>query len=159
MWHRVEVDEVRELYPLELCNGSSCTAQIRRAFTLGGKRMPLDPDPVPDATVAIRRNDDGDVRAHVLAGHDVRDPLEDTWRPHFVTCPNSPEFRRRRAAASPRCHGCRNLLDPGLVDLARRDPDRHYWCARWHPCCAPTITPRPTPAAGDEDTQEELTIP
>lgn len=157
MWHRVEVDEVRALYPLELCNGSSCTAQIRRAFTLAGKRMPLDSDPVPDTTVVIRRDDAGDVRAHVLAGHDLRDPLEDTWRPHFVTCPNSPEFRRRRAAASPRCHGCRNLLDGELVDLARRDPERHGRAERWHPTCAPTITPRPTPP-GDQDTHTQGAI-
>lgn len=156
--HRVEVDDVRALYPLELCNGSSCRAQIRRAFTLAGKRMPLDPDPVPDATVVVRRTATGDVRAVVLAGHDPRDPDEATWRPHFVTCPNSAEFRRRRAAASPRCHGCTNLLDPVLVDVARRDPDRHGWSARWHPACAPTITPRPARPV-DEDTQEELTIP
>jgi hypothetical protein len=155
-WHRVEADRVRELYPLELCNGSSCTAQIRRAYTLAGKRMPLDPDPVPDANVVIRRDDTGDIRAHVLAGHDLRDDDEPTWLPHFATCPNSPEFRRRRAAATPRCHGCRGLLDAELVARGRTDPG-HAWSARWHPACAPAIAPRP-PALTAGPEQEGLDL-
>jgi len=153
-WHRVEADDTRTLYPLEQCNGSSCTALIRRALTFGGRRMPLDADPVPDATVVIRRDDAGDVRAFVLAGHEPRDDAEPTWRAHFATCPNSAEFRRRRAAATPRCHGCRGLLDSELVALAKRDPVDHGWCARWHPHCAPVIAPRPVDAPAPE--QERL---
>lgn len=151
MWHRVEVDEVRALYPLELC---ACGQQVRRGQTLGGKRYPLDPDPVPDATAVVRRDDAGAVRVHVLAGDAPRDPLEVTWRPHERTCRNSPTARRLRALRTPRCHGCGDPLDAVLA-LAAGDG----WESRWHARCAPTITPRPTPVAGDEDTQEELTIP
>ncbi len=153
MWHRVEVDRIRELYPLELC---ACGQQVRRGLTVGGKRYPLDPDPVPDAAAVVRSDapGSGTVRVHILAGDDPRDPDEVTWRPHERTCRNSPTARRLRALRTPRCHGCTEPLDP-VIALAAGDT----WPARWHAGCAPTITPRPTPAAGDEDTQQELTIP
>lgn len=149
---RVEVAEVLELLPLELCNGWRCTAPIRRALTVGGKRMPLEPDPVDDAVVVIRRQPDGAVRAVVLAGHDRRDPLEATWQPHWTSCPDAPDLRaRQQRARGGRCDACRGRLDPVL---ARRTD----WHGRWHACCAPARpVPRPVaPPAPDE--QEVLTL-
>lgn len=154
--HRVGVDEVLERYPLESCNGSSCDATIRRVLTLAGKRMPLDPDPVPDAPVVIRRTPSGDVRAVVLAGHDYRDHDEPTWQPHVTTCPNSAESRRRRAITVPRCHGCTDPLDRQLAARAAERPT-WAWLAHWHPCCAPAIAPRPAAAPEPAVTQQELT--
>lgn len=150
---RVEVAEVLELFPLEQCNGWRCKAPIRRALTVGGKRMPLDPDPVDDAVVVIRRAPDGAVRAVVLAGHDPRDPLEPTWRPHWTTCPDAPAMRqpRRPSSRSGRCEQCRNPLDQVL---ARRTD----WHGRWHPTCAPARpVPRPTAAAAPDE-QEVLEL-
>lgn len=147
MWDPVGVDDVDALYPLEPCNGPNCRRPIRRVETTLRTRMPLDPDPVPDATVVIRRNPaTGDVRAHVLAGSDPRGAAEVTWRPHWATCPNSDVFRRRKHATIPRCVGCREPLDPVLAT-------RDGWESRYHATCAP----RPRPA-GPEPTHEQGAI-
>lgn len=149
--HWVSIEEVLERHPLEDCNGSSCTARIRRVYSVAGKRMPLDADPVPDAPVVIRRTAAGDIRAVILAGHDYRDATETTWQPHYLTCRNASESRRRRSIVVPRCHGCRHPLDRALATRPGAT-----WEARWHPCCAPAIALRPVapePAA----IQQELT--
>ena len=151
MTHRVGVDEVLELYPLEDCGGPHCDSRIRRALTVAGKRMPLDPDPVPDSNVVIRRMTDGAIRAVVLAGHELRDPDEPTYRSHFVTCPDAADYRRRRQATMPRCQGCRGRLDPVLARLPT-------WEGRYHATCAPVLAPRPA-APEPPEAQEELTIP
>ena len=151
MTHRVRVDDVLELYPLEPCNGPRCHARIRRVLTIAGKRMPLDADPVPDSNVVIRRmTGSDDVRAVVLAGHEPRDPDEPTWRAHFTTCPDADDYRRRRQATRPRCNGCRGPLDPVLAKLPT-------WEGRYPPPCAPRAVPRPR--VDDAAAQEELTIP
>lgn len=110
-----------------VCTG--CSAPIRWVLTVGGKRMPLDPDPHPDGNV-IRVEHDGLIRARVLTGDELP-AQEPAWRAHWVTCPASADFKRRKGATTPRCVECRQPLDPVLARLGDR----------WHPCCAPVAPP------------------
>lgn len=107
---------------------ASCLAPIRWIVTVGDKRMPLDVDPHEDGTVVIVRTREGHVRGRVLTGDQL--PAQDTaYRSHFVTCPHAAEHRRRKAIATPKCHGCQGPMDPVL---ARTD--------LYHPTCAPDPT-------------------
>lgn len=129
---------------------TACGAPIRWVITIGDRRMPLDPEPHEDGNVVPVIVDGGLVRARVLTGVEL--PAQETaFRAHFVTCPRAGEFRRRKVATTPRCHGCGQPLDPVL---SRRHPDA--WTARWHPTCAPTVVPRPVPAPPGPE-QQELT--
>lgn len=104
------------------CTG--CGAAIRWVITDGGRRMPLDPDPVPDGNV-VPAVIDGQRRARVLTGEQM--PADGpAWQAHFRTCPAAPQFRRR--PAGPRCAVCHNPMNPDLADLEQ-------WTT--HPCCDP----------------------
>lgn len=127
---------------------TACGAPIRWVITIGDRRMPLDPEPHEDGNVVPVVVDGGLVRARVLTGAELP-AQEPAFRAHFVTCPQAAEFRRRRIATTPRCHGCGQPLDPVLGR-------RLDWLGRWHPCCAPTVAPRPAPAPAEHE-QQELT--
>ena len=106
------------------CTG--CGKPIRWVLTVGGKRMPLDPDPTPEGTVVRAVLEDGAVRAKVLTGAELP-ALVTAWRPHWVTCPNSAEFHRRRAVTTPRCRACGQPLDRVWADAGHA----------YHVLCAP----------------------
>lgn len=130
------------------CNGPHCTADVRWVLTELGKRMPLDPDPVEDGNVYAVMVD-GKPRARVLGGGDHRPPDgTPMFVAHWTTCPDSEVFRRRQAAATKRCHGCQQPMDPvlGATDL-------------YHPTCAPDpATLRAALKAAPETGQEALPL-
>ena len=102
---------------------SGCGATIRWVLTIGGARLPLDPDPHPDGNV-VPVEVDGKRRAKVLTGPEM--PAQETaWRAHFTTCPKSAHFRRRKAAATPKCRYCETPLDAWLVEQGE---NRHVNC-------------------------------
>lgn len=140
---------------LALCSGDGCGARIRWALTVGGKRIPLDPDPSPGGNV-VRVDQDGQHRVRVLTGDELP-AQQEAWVPHHRTCPAAADFRRRKRITTARCQVCRDALD---VTLAARGG----WYGRWHATCAPPADirgrvdqHRPPPAAGDGPEQQELT--
>jgi hypothetical protein len=69
---------------------------MRWAMTEAGKRMPLDPDPVPDGNIIPVPNPaGGDPLAHSL--HKGETPPEGTPRftSHYATCPQADQHRKR----------------------------------------------------------------
>ncbi len=60
---------------------SSCGADILWAVTPTGNRMPLDPEPSKRVVLGRKTG-----QAHVM----------DTYVPHFSTCPDADEHRRKR---------------------------------------------------------------
>lgn len=109
------------------CTGDGCGAPIRFVQTELGRRLPIDPQPHPDGTVIAIKQPDGTTVARVLSGDQL--PAQQTaWRPHWATCPASPQFRKRKARIARRCRVCGKPMDP---DLALRE--------RWttHPACDP----------------------
>ena len=80
-------------------------------MTIGNRRFPLDPEPSEDGNVVLVEVD-GRTRARVLTGTEL--PAQQTaYRPHFVTCANGADFRRRHVA---RCRACHNVMDPWLPE-------------------------------------------
>jgi len=107
------------------CTGQGCGATIRWVITIAGRRMPINPDPHPDGTIIREVTPEG-IRARVLTGDQL--PAQQTaWQPHWVTCPDSPQFRDRKARTTPRCRACSGPLDPWLVAQGRP----------WHVLCEP----------------------
>lgn len=107
------------------CTG--CGKPVRWVITEGGRRMPLDPDPVPEGNV-VPVMVDGHRRARVLTGDEL--PYEgEAWQTHFRSCRAAPEFRKRQARLAPRCRVCSGVMD---ADLARLE----QWTT--HPACDPT---------------------
>jgi hypothetical protein len=53
--------------------------------------MPVDAEPADDGTLALIEDVDGELRVLVLGF----DPDELRHRPHFSTCPEADEWRRR----------------------------------------------------------------
>lgn len=141
------------LTPDAECSG--CSAPMRWVLTVGGRRMPLNPEPHPAGNVVLRDTKHG-LRAEVLTGSQL--PAQETaYRAHFVTCPRSSDYRRRKAITTARCRGCGHPLDPVLA--ASGDV--------YHPTCAPSDLAehadraRRTAAASTPDDlpgQEQLTL-
>lgn len=76
------------------CRGSSCSAEIIWAITERGRSMPVDAEPDPDGNVEVTYDDLG--RAHaVVHGQPPMMVDGELHMPHFVTCPNVAEWRRR----------------------------------------------------------------
>lgn len=71
---------------LEHCR--SCHRLIRWVDTERGKRMPIDPDPVPDGNVILISG-----RAHVLGRSEVAPLSTKRYQAHFRTCENARAFR------------------------------------------------------------------
>jgi len=78
----------------------SCGASITWAWTLNGKRMPIDAEPVEDGNLEIAaRNDEGEPVVRYLSGGD-RNPLPGfdlvpRYVSHFATCPNAQDHRKK----------------------------------------------------------------
>lgn len=108
---------------------SMCSAPMRWVLTEGNRRMPLDAEPNPAGNVLLIERD-GKVRARVLGGPDlpVRDDLT-AWMPHFNTCPDSAEFKRRKHAAAPRCKACRDSMGRHADFLIEHHGGYHVNCA------------------------------
>jgi hypothetical protein len=106
----------------------ACLAPLRWELSEGDRRIPLDPDPHPDGNVIIVPGKRGGVRARVLGGGQLP-AQQEAYRPHWVTCPASMDFKRRRHAAAPKCRGCQM---PMPADLAAAEG----WT--YHPTCEPT---------------------
>jgi hypothetical protein len=106
----------------------SCTAcgkPIRWVITTGGKRLPLDVDPVADGNV-VPVVIEGQRRARVLTGTELP-AQEQAWQSHHRSCPHAADFRRRKGATTSRCRSCRQPMDPWLTT--------HGW--HYHVNCAP----------------------
>lgn len=74
----------------------TCHAPIRWAFTEKGRRMPVDPEPHPEGTIALEpipgaSRDVTTMRAIVVA-IGSRPTL---YRSHFSTCPQADRHRKR----------------------------------------------------------------
>lgn len=77
----------------------SCNAEIIWAETAGGKRMPLDVEPViPDIrglqVLIPGRGDQGEDLVRSATADDVA--LTRFYRSHFATCPNADKHRSPR---------------------------------------------------------------
>lgn len=69
----------------------SCRAEIWWARTESGKRIPLDPEPVPDGNVVVVQDSPPVVR--VLAAADLPLHIVPTYKSHFATCPHADTHR------------------------------------------------------------------
>lgn len=58
--------------------------------------MPVDSAPVEDGTLAVHRNNDGELIARVLKAGDTTAPWEKRGTPHWSTCPSADTHRRKR---------------------------------------------------------------
>lgn len=76
----------------------SCRAPILWSKTEGGKRMPLDPEPVDGGNVALgvpnRYDAEGNVIATVLGPLEIEAADEPLYVTHFATCPDADRWRR-----------------------------------------------------------------
>lgn len=70
----------------------SCGARITWLETDGGKKIPVDEDPVPYGNIVVIGG-----MAHVIGTRDVSELafVEPRYRSHFATCPQAKEWRRR----------------------------------------------------------------
>lgn len=75
----------------------SCGAPIRWCYTEAtGKRMPVDPQPVPDGNVWVLRHEGGTpVVAVALHADGVPAAEAHRYVSHFVTCPDRDTWRKR----------------------------------------------------------------
>jgi hypothetical protein len=74
----------------------SCGAPILWAETDGGKRAPLDLDPVPDGTFVIAdRNRWGTPRVAYVPADALLIDDAPRYRSHYATCPDADRWRRR----------------------------------------------------------------
>lgn len=90
----------------------SCRARIVWAITDGGRKMPVDLEPVSSEGVLLPEARKGELvlwyevneRGWPIGGQLVsfatleqrRDPNVPLWRSHFATCPNSTSHRRAK---------------------------------------------------------------
>jgi hypothetical protein len=73
----------------------SCAARIVWAVTERGKRMPVDAEPHPAGNITLLPLPDGGATAHVLGKFESAGGAP-RHRSHFVTCPQSSDWRRSR---------------------------------------------------------------
>lgn len=76
----------------------SCGAPVRWAVTTANrKRMPLDPEPVPDGNVWVDHMEMGTPVVNVVLSHDeVPRSVPLTYQSHFVSCPQRDEWRKKK---------------------------------------------------------------
>lgn len=78
----------------------SCGAEMIWARTRTGTAMPLDPAPVPEGNVQLT-TEDLELCATVLAGERLaaaRAAGVTLHRPHHISCPEGPKWRRPKKA-------------------------------------------------------------
>lgn len=74
---------------------AGCGKPILWAVTDNAKRMPLDPEPDPDGNVAVWQ--DTGRRCRVLLKGEQPTAYERLYMPHWATCTNPPQKRRKPA--------------------------------------------------------------
>lgn len=103
---------------LEIKTCGSCGAPIVWATTAHGRRIPVDPDPVPDGNLELLEMS-GVLVAHVLtvereaelerelldANRAGVTPTLALFKTHFATCPSAETHRRRRDRVPDRTGG------------------------------------------------------
>lgn len=82
----------------------SCGAPISWAFTLKGKRLPMDPDPAENGNVILPIDEDG-LPLPAIVFRDAEDAMDgfpgaNRYLSHFVTCPNAGAHRRKPRPAN-----------------------------------------------------------
>jgi len=75
----------------------SCNQRIRWAVTVKGRRMPIDPVPVPDGNIELEEREVfltplAIVRVNIPTGEPVPPVL---YKSHFATCPQAGKWRSR----------------------------------------------------------------
>ena len=78
--------------PNGTCKGKNCGAEIVWVKGRNGNRWPLDPEPCGDGDVVI----EGDEVATILSPEAAKNYFGEKYRPHWKSCPNHQDFRRRR---------------------------------------------------------------
>ena len=69
-----------------------CGASFAWAITTKGRRMPVDPTPVPKGNLALGTDHLGVLQVFIVGpGDEVKG---DRYVSHFATCPNASRFRR-----------------------------------------------------------------
>ena len=108
------------------CPAPNCGNTCWLVLTAGGHRILLNPDPNPDGTITIRRQDDGSIRAHVLTGDQL--PAQgEAWTRHDLTCIDGAHAKRLAYARAPKCRACQYPMDTWLP--------AHGWA--YHVNCEP----------------------
>lgn len=74
------------------CRG--CGRPVIWAITENGKRMPVDPDPVPGGNVELVQVSD---RTHAIV-RTTPSKFAGLRMPHHATCPNVADFRKVKAS-------------------------------------------------------------
>jgi hypothetical protein len=75
----------------------SCGAEVVWAVTPGGKRMPVDPEPVVDGNVHLDRRQNPPLAQVIGSAPTLYDEEPaDVYVSHFATCPNADRHRRSR---------------------------------------------------------------
>ena len=110
-----------------ICAGPNCGRPILWVMTVGNARMPLDPDLSMNGNAVPVTMPDGSRRVRILDGYHLP-ALEPCFVPHHRTCPDSDDYRRRRAVTVPKClAGCGYPMAKRLI--------ADGW--RYHVECAP----------------------
>jgi hypothetical protein len=89
------------------CRGPNCGAEIRwvrsRKYVdsqtgkhKGGKPVCLDAEPNPEGNVVVGPGDDGEPEAVVLSNEDAPLYKGEKWMPHWKTCPDRNDFRKKK---------------------------------------------------------------
>ena len=73
----------------------SCSASIRWALTTKGRRIPLDPDPVPDGNLVLVDGVAYSLPALATLRPELEVPAE-RFVSHFATCPQAGDHRGRK---------------------------------------------------------------
>ncbi|MFI7608843.1 5'-3' exonuclease H3TH domain-containing protein [Micromonospora sp. NPDC049366] len=103
------------------CTGETCTAAIRWAVTVDGKRMPVDFAPDPAGNLVRVMVAAGDWRIRVLAAGEEPPPGAHRWTSHYATCPDAAKFRNAGRNAGARRRRAQ-LEETALATLAPLAP-------------------------------------
>ena len=79
------------LSPTKPCRSPTCRAPIYWGTTITGKRIPLDPDPVPDGRYIISGQNAVPFVVHIAADDPTDQPR---YNAHFVTCPERKQWQK-----------------------------------------------------------------